>query len=79
MAKNSFSVCVIRKGRENDYRDFWDRGVKVNSHREILTSELVGFTEIVVASTLIEAFAFVREKFPTLILAEDHSGMEQAV
>ncbi len=76
---NSFSVYVIREGCEHDYRNFRDRGVKVNSDREILTPVLVGFTEVVIANTLIEAFASVREKFPNLIVAEDHSGMEPAV
>jgi hypothetical protein len=65
---------VIREGREADYRNFWGLGVKVNSHRELLTAELVGFTEMVDANTLNEAIAIVRRKYPGLIVAEDHSG-----
>ena len=75
----NYSVYVIREGRENDYRNFWDRGIKVNSQREILTPELVGFTEMVEANTLIDACAVVQDKFPGLILAEDHSGVFQSV
>ena len=74
MVMDTYSICVIREGREDDYRNFWGLGVKVNSHREILTSEMVGFTENVEANTLNEAIAIVRRKYPTLIVAEDHSG-----
>jgi hypothetical protein len=74
MVMDTYSICVIREGREDDYRNFWGLGVKVNSHREILTSEMVGFTETVDANTLNEAIAIVRKKYPALIVAEDHSG-----
>ena len=74
MAMDIYTIYVIHKGREDDCRDFWGLGVKVNSHREILTAELVGFTENVEANTLNEAIAIVRKKYPGLIVAEDHSG-----
>jgi hypothetical protein len=74
IAMDTYTIYVIREGREDDYRNFWGMGVKVNSHREILTAELVGFTESVEANTLNEAIAMVKKKYPTLIVAEDHSG-----
>ena len=74
MSKFTYSVTVIYEGREKDYRDFWDRGIKVNPDGEELHSGLVGFTEMVEAKNLNEAIAIVREKYPALIIAKDHSA-----
>ncbi|WAC06804.1 MAG: hypothetical protein OS130_11155 [Thermodesulfobacteriota bacterium] len=73
MVKSTYSISIIREGRERDYRDFWDNGVKVNSNGEELHSDLVGFTEIVEAKNLNEAVSIVQRKHPGLTLARDHS------
>ena len=74
MSKSTYKVTVIRAGRERDYRDFWDRGIKVNSDGEELHSALVGFTEVVEAKNLDEAIAIVRKKHPALTVARNHSA-----
>ena len=74
MSKSTYEVIVIREGREKDYHDFWDRGIKVNSDGEELHSALVGFTEVVEAKNLNEAVAIVQKKHPALTVARDHSG-----
>lgn len=73
MSKSTYSVIVIHKGREEDYRDFWDRGKKVNSDGEELHPALVGFTEVVEAKNLNEAIAIVQKKHPALTIARNHS------
>ena len=74
MSKSTYSVAVIYEGREKDYRDFWDRGIMVNSDGEELHPGLVGFTEVVEAKNLNEAIAIVQKKHPALIVARDHSS-----
>ena len=74
MPKSTYSVAVIREGREKDYRDFWDGEIKVNSDGEELHSELVGFTETVEAKNLNEAIAIVQKKHPTRKIARDYSA-----
>lgn len=74
MSKSTYNVTVIREGREKDYRDFWDRGIRVNSDGEELHSALVGFTEMVEANNLDEAIAIVRKKHPGLTIAKSHSA-----
>ena len=74
MSKSTYKVIVICEDREKDYRDFWDRGIKVNSNGEELHSGLVGFTEMVEAKNLDEAIAIVQKKHPALIIARDHSA-----
>jgi hypothetical protein len=66
MGKTTFTVKVMHKGRERDYRDFWQHGVTSNSAGEELHSALVGFTETVEARNKAEAIALVREKHPGL-------------
>ena len=73
MSKSAYSVTVIYEGREKDFRDFWDRRIKVNSDGEELHPGLVGFTEVVKAKNLNEAIAIVQKKHPALIVARDHS------
>ena len=74
MSKPTYKVTVIREGREKDYRDFWDRGIKVNSDGEELHPGLVGLTEVVEAKNLNEAIAIVQKKHPAAIIARDHSA-----
>lgn len=74
MSKSTYKVTVIREGREKDYRDFWDREIKVNSDGEKLHSALVGFTEVVEAKNLNKAIAIVQKKHPALTVAKDHSA-----
>ena len=74
MSKSTYKVIVMHEGREKDYRDFWDRGIEVNSDGEELHSALVGFTEVVKAKNLDEAIAIVQKKHPALTIASDHSG-----
>lgn len=74
MSKSTYNITVIREGREKDYRDFWDRGIRVNSDGEELHPGLVGFTEVVEAKNLNEAFAIVEKKHPALTIARDHSA-----
>lgn len=74
MPKNQYTVSVIREGREKDYRNFWDRNIKVNSQGEDLHSNLVGFSVDVEAKNLNEAIQIVQSKHPKLTIARDHSS-----
>ena len=74
MGKSTYSITIIRKGRERDYRYFWDNGVKENQSGEILHSNLVGFTEIIDAKNLNEAISIAQQKHPGLSIAKDHSS-----
>lgn len=74
MAKYTYSVTVIREGREKDYRDFWDKNIQTNSKGEGLHSDLVGFTEIVEAKNLNEAISIVKRKHPRLVVDRDQSS-----
>ena len=66
MSKATYSVVVIRMGREKDYFDFWTRDLKTNAAGEDLHSDLVGFTEMVVAKNEQEAISMVQKKHPGL-------------
>ena len=66
MSKASFSVKVIRKGRDKDYYDFWVNEVDINDAGEKLDSSLVGFVELVEANGKTEAVSLVRERHPGL-------------
>ncbi len=68
MAKSTYSIVVIREGRERDYRDFWIKNKEENSSGEELTSDLVGFTESVEARNKKEAESIVKAKYPNLSL-----------
>jgi len=74
MAKSTYSVTVIREGRENDYRDFWDNEIKINSDGEELHSGLVGFTETIEAKNLNEAILIVQKMYPKNTIANDNSS-----
>ncbi|HEY9031462.1 MAG TPA: hypothetical protein VIM93_08905 [Kangiella sp.] len=71
MSKATFTVTVIREGREKDYYDFWVHDLKENKIGEMLNSEVVGFTEIVEAKNKQEAISKVRELHPRLRIDED--------
>jgi hypothetical protein len=66
MAKATYLVVVIRKGREKDYFDFLSRDLKINANGEELHSDLVGFTEMVEARNKQEAVSIVEKKHPGL-------------
>ena len=74
VTKSIYSISVINEGRESDYRDFWNNGLKTNSDGEELHSDLVGFTEIVEARNLSEAISSVKKKYPDNSIAEEHSS-----
>lgn len=68
MAKSTYDVVVIREGRDQDYRDFWIHGKKINADGEELHSALVGFTELVEAKNKREAESLVNAKYPGLTI-----------
>lgn len=74
MTKSTYSVSVIREGREIDYYDFWDHDVKKNSKGEELHPDLVGFTEIIEAKNLNEAISIVQKMHTGLNIAKQHSS-----
>jgi len=61
LSKATYSIIVVHENREEDYRNFWERGITVNSDGEDLHSELMGFEEIVEAKNLNEARTIKRE------------------
>jgi hypothetical protein len=74
LAKFTYSVVLIREGRDRDYRDFWERGILKNSQGEDLSSDLVGFVEVVEAKNLNEAISIVQNKHPKLTIARENSS-----
>ena len=68
MAKALYTVKIIRKNREKDYYDFWERGVEINASGEKLHSDLVGFTEDIEARNKKEAESLVSQKYPGLTI-----------
>lgn len=66
MAKETYLVRVIHKGREKDYFDFWRKGVQTNAGGETLDAELVGFEISQEARDVEEAVSQVRRKHPGL-------------
>lgn len=66
MSKATYSVVVIRKGRNKDYFDFWTRGLKTNASGEELHSDFVGFVEVVEAKNKQEAVSMVKKMHPGL-------------
>lgn len=72
--KYTYSVSVIREGRDRDYRDFWDRNQRVNESGEVLHSDLVGFTETVDANNLNDAISSVEKKYPNLRVVREYSS-----
>lgn len=66
MAKSTFIIKVINKGREKDYFDFWKRELQKNAAGETLDSELVGFAVSQDARDVEEAVLLVRRKHPGL-------------
>ena len=74
VAKSSYSITVIREGRNNDYRDFWINGLERNSADEKLHSGLVSFTELVEAKNLDEAVSTIQKKYPNLTISRENSS-----
>ena len=72
MTKNLYKVAFIREGREEDYREFWNRSILTNSQGEALTPEVVGIYQHLEAKTLEDAIAQARNNHPKLIIAREH-------
>jgi hypothetical protein len=66
MSKATYSVVVIREGRDKDYFNFWRHGLKTSASGEELHSDLVGFTEAVEAKNKQEAESLVKKMYPGL-------------
>ncbi|AXQ28175.1 hypothetical protein D0B54_05565 [Solimonas sp. K1W22B-7] len=66
MAKSTYIIKVINKGREKDYFDFWKRKLSQNAAGEALNPELVGFAVPQEARNAEEAVELVRRKHPGL-------------
>jgi hypothetical protein len=73
MAKGTYSISLIREGRDKDYWDFWESQIEKNSAGEQLNSNLVGFTEIIEAKNLDEAIKIAKTRHPGLTVAKQHS------
>ena len=73
MAKSTYEIILIQKGREKDYRDFWNNDINVNSNGEVLHSDLVGFSNMVEAKSLSEAILLTQKQNPSLSIAREHS------
>lgn len=52
MRKRQFKVALSRPGREDDFRDFWDHGKKMNAKGEALHSDFVGLVRYIDATSL---------------------------
>lgn len=66
MSKATYSVVVIRKGREKDFFDFWTRGLIFNANGEELHPDLLSFTETVEARNQQEAVSMIEKMHPGL-------------
>lgn len=66
MAKATYLIKVINKGREKDYFDFWRRKLDHNAAGEPLNADLVGFEVSQLANNADEAITAVRRKHPSL-------------
>ena len=64
MTKPVYLVQVARKGRERDFRDFWENGSCRNDAGEALSAGRVGFAAPVRASNRREAMMLVRVRYP---------------
>ncbi|MDP3087649.1 MAG: hypothetical protein Q8M99_05620 [Methylotenera sp.] len=73
MAKNIYSIVVIREGRNKDYHDFWGKNVLTNSAGESLHPDLISFTELVEAKNLNDAISIIQKQFPNLTVALKNS------
>lgn len=71
---HSYKVTVIRKGRELDFAQFWERGAKISSDGEPLHPDLVGFTVVIDATDLGDALSKARALHPGLQIAPNYSG-----
>lgn len=69
MAKAMYSVVIIEKGRERDFKDFWDKQINLNSNGEVLHPNLLAITFEVEAKNEGEATAIARAKYPGRTIA----------
>ena len=65
---------MINKGREFDYRDFWNKNLKENTKGEELNSLLMGFDVFVDAKNLNEAISIVSKQYPENSIARENSS-----
>ncbi|MGE0496443.1 MAG: hypothetical protein AB7I35_08605 [Ramlibacter sp.] len=64
MAKSTYSVLIIRKGRSSDYNEFWVKNKNTNARGEPLNPSEISFTELIEAKNLDEAIALAQAKYP---------------
>lgn len=64
MAKPTYLVYVIHRGREDDYHRYCQLGKDTKLQGEGLTEDMLGFKEAVRASNRREASVLVRAKYP---------------
>ena len=64
MAKSTYSVLIIRKGRSGDYNDYWVKKKDTNSKGEPLNASEISFTELIEAKNLDETIALAQAKYP---------------
>jgi len=69
MSKFMYSVVIIAKGKESDYKDYWDRNLKKNAQGKVLRPELLSVTFDVEAKNQEEATALARAKYPGQTIA----------
>lgn len=72
--KSTYTIAMIRQGRERDYRDFWEKNLKNNSKGEALDSDVVGFIETVDAKSLEEAISIAQRIHPGLTIVREYSS-----
>ena len=76
MPKHLYKVAVVRKDRESDYHDFWNKNLKINSRGDALDSEVVGIYRHIEAKNLNDAIAIVQKEFPGLTIAREHCAKQ---
>jgi hypothetical protein len=73
MAKPTYLVYVVHRGREDDYYRYRCLGEDTNPLGEVLTEDMLGFMEAVRASNRREASVLVRARYP------DHQVTDRAI
>ena len=79
MAKATYFIRVIHKGREKDYFDFWRRNLQENAAGEALTADVVGFDVTQLSNSADEAVAAVRRKHAGLQIDTQSTRVEEAL
>ncbi|ROZ72086.1 hypothetical protein [Ramlibacter sp. WS9] len=71
MSKSIYSVLVIFRGRQNDYRLFWNEGRNVNGEGVELKSDELSFPVTVEARNEAEAIRMVQKMHPDDIVSRE--------